>query len=555
MNKKYVCSKCRKYFDNLDKLDIYEVQQIAIPHFILETDNTSENKCAGIVRSLNIFDLILGTDIKIVQIIKILDNRYIKIPDNIYGVYILTTDSGKKYVGKSSKGKGVKQRFYSHLREAWTKKTIKNIDIYITETYKQAIRLENILLKEYQPYLNTIGTEKNENNDKYDYFISENGDIEKIQDIKLDIIRTIKYRGGEPIDIWSDGKFIPFSDYVKNNKDVIYPKNLIPTVDNILEFSQKIEIGSKELYIKISKTEKNKIEKIFDSKRKEWFNVKEFTLNNVDIMLNLIDNTKIKSILIDNNIISEGDDIINYHGYLINRNIGNNEIKIFSDNRFINIQIFMQNNSLDIPFNMEDISEDKLGESIFLEKIKNNELKKRVDDFFVWRRNEINNFFKKYDIKKEFIIPWLKCDVDNNELTFIKEIIELNRKLDKEYDIKIERLIKERPEDNIKKDPKGRRYDGLDNWDDWDNFEFKALKGDAYYLFKKRKELWRSKIDNMFERHKLTFRDIFDNEYMNWIRKKVLNYEPLQWQKDIIYLRKGIKLKLNDITQKFGEII
>lgn len=111
--------------------------------------------------------LINSKNIEIISISKVLDVRGVcTVPENLYGVYIITIDDGRQYVGKSSKGNiGIVGRLQRHTCETWHKKIIKCIDILVTKNGNQASLLEMILWEDLKPELNSMkpGESENEN--------------------------------------------------------------------------------------------------------------------------------------------------------------------------------------------------------------------------------------------------------------------------------------------------------------------------------------------------------------------------------------------------------
>ena len=101
---------------------------------------------------VDIDNIIVNTNIKIIKVIKELNIESVINVNNSCGVYILWLKFGHAYIGKSEVG--IRNRIRSHMREGWHRKIIKNIDVYFTETPDQARELEEIMIYKLRPELN-----------------------------------------------------------------------------------------------------------------------------------------------------------------------------------------------------------------------------------------------------------------------------------------------------------------------------------------------------------------------------------------------------------------
>lgn len=100
-------------------------------------------------------DTILGTDIKILSQINILDMSNLNnISPNLFGVYIINLKYKESYIGMSSSNKGIIGRLSRHLYETWHRNIVDSINIFVTNEYN-ASYLEKILVKTFKPELNT----------------------------------------------------------------------------------------------------------------------------------------------------------------------------------------------------------------------------------------------------------------------------------------------------------------------------------------------------------------------------------------------------------------
>lgn len=90
----------------------------------------------------------------------VIDDIYINSKDtlnipNKCGAYILYHTSGKRYIGSTD---NLKKRILSHEK----RNGVDKVCIYITDNYIDAIILEYMLIKEYEPELNSYGCKRTE---------------------------------------------------------------------------------------------------------------------------------------------------------------------------------------------------------------------------------------------------------------------------------------------------------------------------------------------------------------------------------------------------------
>jgi len=98
---------------------------------------------------------ILGTDIKILSTINILDLRNLdSVSPNLFGVYVINLKYKESYIGMSSSNKGIQGRLLRHICEAWHRNIVESIDIFVTNDCHASF-LEKILIKIFKPELNT----------------------------------------------------------------------------------------------------------------------------------------------------------------------------------------------------------------------------------------------------------------------------------------------------------------------------------------------------------------------------------------------------------------
>ena len=98
-------------------------------------------------------DIITRTGIEIIYAKNIYDINSSVIPDHC-GVYIITTQSGKKYIGSST---NVSKRISAHKNKSKSKQVgepIKSVSIYLTENVIDARRLERRFIQELNPEIN-----------------------------------------------------------------------------------------------------------------------------------------------------------------------------------------------------------------------------------------------------------------------------------------------------------------------------------------------------------------------------------------------------------------
>jgi len=98
---------------------------------------------------------ILGTDIKILSEINILDSNNLNcIPLNLYGVYVINLKYKESYIGMSSRNRGIQGRLLRHICETWHRNIVESINIFVTKDCYASF-LEKILIKIFEPELNT----------------------------------------------------------------------------------------------------------------------------------------------------------------------------------------------------------------------------------------------------------------------------------------------------------------------------------------------------------------------------------------------------------------
>jgi excinuclease UvrABC nuclease subunit len=81
-----------------------------------------------------------------------------KIPD-YFGTYIITTESGKRYIGSTF---DIRCRIYNHKNHVNTPiiEPIKNLVAYVTDSKRDAKLLEAKMIYELKPELNTRGKDR-----------------------------------------------------------------------------------------------------------------------------------------------------------------------------------------------------------------------------------------------------------------------------------------------------------------------------------------------------------------------------------------------------------
>jgi len=98
---------------------------------------------------------ILGTDIKILSVINILDLSTLNsVPLNIFGVYVINLKYKESYIGKSSCNRGIQGRLTRHVCETWHRNIVESIDIFVTNDCHASF-LERIMIKLFKPELNS----------------------------------------------------------------------------------------------------------------------------------------------------------------------------------------------------------------------------------------------------------------------------------------------------------------------------------------------------------------------------------------------------------------
>lgn len=96
---------------------------------------------------IDVKDIEFGSESKVLGTLKGI-NPYNDVLPSSCGAYVITFESGKRYIGSS---KNVKIRMRSHK---YKEDRIKNVDVYLTESYIDALHLESVLITWLKPELN-----------------------------------------------------------------------------------------------------------------------------------------------------------------------------------------------------------------------------------------------------------------------------------------------------------------------------------------------------------------------------------------------------------------
>ena len=172
-------------------------------------------------------NVILGTDIKILSTINILDlNNFNSISENLFGVYIINLKYKESYIGMSSSNKGIQGRLLRHVCETWHRNIVESIDIFITNSNHVSF-LERILIKTFKPELNST-MYNNCSLNQFQYVQKElelNNDSCNLVDKSIDCNKNIVMKK-RPIPIYNNIYTLNESDQYKDEYEDIYNNNI-----------------------------------------------------------------------------------------------------------------------------------------------------------------------------------------------------------------------------------------------------------------------------------------------------------------------------------------